>query len=332
MMRHTRNIMAVALVLALTVITIKGQAGDPLPSWNDTAPKKAVIAFVERVTKEGSPDFVPVAERIATLDNDGTLWAEQPMYFQLAFALDRTKALAPQHPEWKTREPFASLMKGDLKGVMAGGERSLGEIVMASHAGVTTEEFAQIVKDWMATAKHPKTGRHYNEMIYQPMVELLAYLRANGFKTFIVSGGGIEFMRPWVEQAYGIPPEQVIGSSIQTKFEMRAGKPVLVRLPKIDFIDDKEGKPVGINSHIGRRPIAAFGNSDGDLQMLQWTMAGSGARFALIVHHDDAEREWSYDRKSSIGKLDKAWDEATAKGWTVVDMKTDWKRVFAFEN
>ena len=307
-------------------------AQEPLPSWNDTATRKAITAFVERVTKEGSPDFVPVAERIATFDNDGTLWAEQPMYFQLAFALDRTKALAPQHPEWKTKEPFASLLKGDLKGVLAGGERSLGEIVMASHANVTAEEFEQIVKDWMATAKHPKTGRHYNEMIYRPMVELLTYLRTNGFKTYNVSGGGIEFMRPWVEQAYGIPPEQVIGSSIKTKFEMRDGKPVLMRLPQIDFIDDKEGKPIGINSRIGRRPIAAFGNSDGDLQMLQWTTAGSGARLALIVHHTDAEREWAYDRQSSIGKLDKAWDEATARKWTVVDMKTDWKRVFAFEN
>src|SRR5215471_3582602 len=314
-------------------MTQQGDAqGDPLPSWNDGPPKQSILSFVAAVSREGSPDFVPAPQRIATFDNDGTLWCEQPMYVQLAFALDRVKALAPQHPEWKTKEPFASLLKGDLKGVMAGGERSLMEIIMASHANITTEEFEQIVKDWMATAKHPKTGRHYNEMIYQPMVELLTYLRANGFKTFIVSGGGIEFMRPWVERAYSIPPEQVIGSSIATKFEMRDGKPVLVRLPKIDFIDDKEGKPIAINSHIGRRPIAAFGNSDGDLQMLQWTAAGAGARFALIVHHDDADREWAYDRNSSIGRLDKAWDEATARKWTVVDMKADWKRVFAFEN
>ena len=330
-MRHNRKIIAVALVWALAFITINAQARDPLPSWNDTAAKKAITAFVDRVTQASSPDFVPVTERIATFDNDGTLWAEQPMYFQLLFALDRVKAMAPQHPEWKTKAPFAWLLKGDVKTALAGGEKSIGEIVMTTHAGMTTDEFAQIVKDWMATAKHPKTGRHYNEMIYLPMVELLSYLRANGFKTFIVSGGGIEFMRPWVEQAYGIPPEQVIGSSIKTKFEMRDGKPGLVRLPQIDFIDDKEGKPVGINSHIGRRPIAAFGNSDGDLQMLQWTTAGSGPRFALIVHHDDADREWAYDRKSSIGKLDKALDEATAKGWTVVSMKDDWKRVFAFE-
>jgi phosphoserine phosphatase len=327
MLRHNRNIIAVAFVWALA-FTIKGQATDPLPSWNDTASKRAIVGFVNRVTKEGGADFVPVDERIATFDNDGTLWAEQPMYFQLAFALDRVRTLAPQHPEWKTKEPFASLLKGDLKGALAGGDKSIGEIMMASHAGMTSEEFEQIVKDWMATTKHPKTGRHYNEMIYQPMVELLGYLRANGFKTYIVSGGGIEFMRPWVEQAYGIPPEQVIGSSIKTKFEMRDGKPVLLRLPQIDFIDDREGKPVAINSRIGRRPIAAFGNSDGDLQMLQWTMAGSGARFALIVHHDDAEREWAYDRKSAIGKLDMALDEASSKGWVVVSMKSDWNTVF----
>jgi phosphoglycolate phosphatase-like HAD superfamily hydrolase len=315
-------------VLWLINASLLALAADALPSWNATAPKKAIVAFVEKVTRQGSPDFVPAPERIAVFDNDGTLWAEQPMYFQLAFAIDRVKALAPQHPEWKTKEPFASLLKGDLNAVLAGGERALMEIVMASHANITTDEFAQIVKEWMATAKHPKTGRHYNEMIYQPMVELLAYLRAQGFKTFIVSGGGIEFMRPWVEKAYGIPPEQVVGSSIETKFELRDGKASLVRLPKINFIDDKEGKPVGINSHIGRRPIAAFGNSDGDLQMLQWTTAGNGARFALIVHHDDVGREWAYDRKSHVGRLDKAWDEAIAKSWTVVSMKKDWNAIF----
>jgi len=253
------------------------------------------------------------------------------MYFQFFFALDRVKVLAPQHPEWKDKEPFASLLKGDAKGALAGGERAMLEIIMATHAGMTTEEFAQTVKDWIATARHPRTKRPYTEMVYQPMLELLAYLRANGFKTFIVSGGGIEFMRPWTETVYGIPPEQVIGSSIKTKFELRDGKPVLVRLPEIDFIDDKAGKPVAINQHIGRRPIAAFGNSDGDLQMLQWTTAGSGARFALLVHHTDAEREWAYDRTSSIGRLDKALDEAQAKGWTVLDMKNDWKTIFPFE-
>ena len=306
-------------------------AADPLPSWNDTAQKKAIVAFVERVTKESSLDFVPPESRIATFDQDGTLWAEQPMYFQFFFALDRVKALAPQHPEWKDKEPFASLLKGDMKGALAGGERAMLEIVRATHAGMTTEEFAQTVKDWIATARHPRTKRPYTEMVYQPMLELLAYLRANGFKTFIVSGGGIEFMRPWTEKVYGIPPEQVIGSSIKTKFELRDGKPVLVRLPEVDFIDDKAGKPVAINQHIGRRPIAAFGNSDGALQMLQWTTAGSGARFALLVHHTDAEREWAYDRTSSIGRLDKALDEAQAKGWTVVDMKNDWKIIFPFE-
>ena len=304
------------------------QAADPLPSWNDGKAKQSIIEFVAKVTKPGSPGFVPPAERIATFDNDGTLWAEQPMYFQLLFALDRVKALAPQHPEWKDKEPFSSLLKGDVKDALAGGEQSILEIGMATHAGMTTEEFEKIVKDWIATAKHPTTKRPYTEMIYQPMLEVLAYLRANGFKTFIVSGGGIEFMRPWVERVYGIPSEQVIGSSIKTRFEMRDGKPVLVRLPELNFIDDKEGKPIGINLHIGRRPIAAFGNSDGDLQMLQWTTAGQGSRFALIIHHTDAAREWAYDRNSSIGRLDKALDEAQAEGWTVVDMMQDWKVIY----
>jgi len=316
----------VILGSALLVNTL--YAGNPLPSWNDTAPRKAITSFVEKVTKPGSPDFVPVAERIAVFDNDGTLWAEQPMYFQALFIFDRIKALAPQHPQWKEKEPFASALKGDVKAALAGGERALLELAMATHAGTTTEEFEKIVTDWITSAKHPKTGRLYTAMVYQPMVELLTYLRANGFKTFIVSGGGIEFMRPWAERVYGIPPEQVIGSSIETQFEFRDGKPVLVRLPKIRFVDDKAGKPVGIQSHIGRRPIAAFGNSDGDLQMLQWTAAGSGPRFALIVHHTDAEREWSYDRTSQIGTLDKALDEASAKGWTVVSMKDDWNAIF----
>jgi len=275
---------------------------------------------------------VPAPERIAVFDNDGTLWAEQPLYFQLVFALDRVKALAPQHPEWKDKEPFASLLKGDLKGALAGGEPAIFQIVMATHTGMTTEEFEKTVTDWIATARHPKTKRPYTEMVYQPMLELLAYLRANGFKTFIVSGGGIEFMRVFSEQVYGIPPEQVIGSSGKLKFELRDGKPVLVKLPELNFIDDKAGKPVGIQQHIGRRPILAFGNSDGDLQMLQWTAAGRGARFMGLVHHTDAEREWAYDRNSHIGKLDKALDEANAKGWTVVDMKDDWKQVFPAGN
>ena len=306
------------------------QTVDSLPSWNDGKTKQSIIEFVATVTEKGAPDFVPPAERIAVFDNDGTLWSEQPMYFQLMFAIDRVKVLAPLHPEWKVKEPFASLLKGDVKAALAGGEHAILEIVMATHAGNTTEEFEKIVKDWLATAKHPTTKRPYTEMVYQPMLELLAYLRANGFKTFIVSGGGIEFMRPWSEKVYGIPPEQVIGSSIKVKFEMQAGKPVLVRLPELDFFDDKDGKPVAIHQQIGRRPIAAFGNSDGDLQMLQWTTAGQGSRFALYVHHTDAEREWAYDRKSSIGRLDKGLDEAKAKGWTVVDMKQDWKVINAY--
>jgi hypothetical protein len=304
------------------------RAADPLPSWNDTAPKKAVIAFVEKVTKSASPDFVPMAERIATFDNDGTLWAEQPMYFQFAFILDRVNALAPEHPVWKTKEPFASVLKGDVKGALASGEKGVVEMVAVTHAGMTTEEFSKSVSEWIRTAKHPKTGKLYTEMVYQPMLELLGYLRANGFKTFIVSGGGIEFMRPWAEKTYGIPPEQVVGSSGKLKFEMRDGKPVLVKLPEVNLVDDKEGKPVGIQMHIGRRPIAAFGNSDGDLQMLQWTAAGPGPRFCLIVHHTDGEREWAYDRQSPIGKLDQALDEAKQKNWTVVSMKDDWKIIF----
>lgn len=303
-------------------------AADPLPAWNDGAAKASIVAFVEKVTREGSPDFVPAAERIATFDNDGTLWAEQPIYFQAFFAFDRIKALAPQHPEWKDQEPYAAVLRGDTKAVLAGGEKGLLELIMATHAGVTTEEFEEIVKEWISTARHPVTKRPYTHMVYQPMLELLAYLRASGFKTYIVSGGGVEFMRPWTEAVYGIPPEQVIGSSIKTRFELRDGKPVLVRLPEINFIDDKDGKPVGIQQHIGRRPITAFGNSDGDLQMLQWTAAGAGARFCLYVHHTDAEREWAYDRESHVGRLDRGLVEAQKNGWTVVDMKADWNRIY----
>jgi phosphoserine phosphatase len=324
----------VVLFVAASTVALPAPARaqtDPLPSWNDGAAKSGIVTFVRAVTNQSGKDFVPPEERVAVFDNDGTLWAEQPMYFQLLFALDRVKALAPEHPEWKSQEPFASLLKGDVKAALAGGEKALLELVMATHAGMSSEEFARIVGEWIATAKHPKTGKRYTEMVYQPMLELLAYLRANGFKTFIVSGGGIEFMRPWAEKVYGVPPEQVIGSSIKTKYEIREGKPVLVRLPEVNFIDDKAGKPVGINQHIGRRPIAAFGNSDGDLQMLQWTCLTDGARFCLVVHHTDAEREWAYDRDSHIGKLDKALDEAKARGWTIVDMKEDWKRVFLFE-
>jgi phosphoserine phosphatase len=303
-------------------------AADPLPSWNDGKAKDAIIEFVERATDDGEPEFVPVAERVAVFDNDGTLWPEQPMYFQLLFAIDRVRELAPNHPEWKTKEPFASLLKGDMKKALAGGEHAILEIVMATHAGMTTQEFEDVVEKWIASAKHPVTKRPYTSMVYQPMLEVLEYLRANDFKTFIVSGGGIEFMRPWAQEVYGIPPEQVIGSSIKIVYEVREGEPVLVRQSEINFINDKAGKPVGIHTQIGRRPIAAFGNSDGDLEMLQWTTAGQRPGFALYVHHTDAEREWSYDRSSSVGRLDKGLDQARAKGWTVVDMKRDWKVIY----
>ena len=318
-------------LVALLLLVNAAFAADPLPSWNDTGPKKAIVGFVEKVTKEGAPDFVPVAERIATFDNDGTLWSEQPLYFEFIFALDRLRTLAPQHPEWKTVQPFAAALKGDVKGAFAGGGPAIARILAVTHAGMTPEEFDQIVRDWAASARHPKTGRLYTEMVYQPMLELLAYLRANGFKTFIVSGGEIEFIRALAEKDYGVPPEQVVGSSIKTRFQLRSGKPVLVRLPQMNFVSDYAGKPVAISDHIGRRPIAAFGNSDGDLQMLQWTTAGPGARFALLVHHTNSAREWAYDRQSSIGRLDKALDEAQAKGWTVVDMKNDWKVIYPYE-
>jgi len=329
---NNQNLLATALVSVLAFTAAISHAADPLPSWNNGKARQSIVDFVEKVTKPGSPDFVPAAERIATFDNDGTLWAEQPMYFQILFAFDRVKVLAPQHPEWKDKEPFASLLKGDLKGALAGGEKALMDIVGTTHSGLTTEEFEKIVREWIATAKHPATKKPLTGMVYQPMLELLSYLRANGFKTFIVTGGGIEFMRVFAEQVYGIPPEQVIGSSGKLKFEMRDGKPVLVKLPAIDFIDDKDGKPIGIQTHIGRRPIAAFGNSDGDLQMLQWTAAGPGARLCLYVHHTDAAREFAYDRESHIGKLDKGLDEAATKGWTVVSMKDDWKTIYPAGN
>jgi hypothetical protein len=317
-----------AIVAALMFLSAIGRAADPLPSWNDAAPKQAIVKFVERVTKEGSPDFVPAPQRIAVFDNDGCLWCEQPMYVQVSFLVDRIKAQAAQHPECATKEPFASVLKDDLHGVAASGEAGLAELMAATHAGMTTDEFSALVRDWLATARHPRTGKPYTAMVYQPMLELLAYLRGNGFKTFVVSGGGIEFMRPWTERVYGIPPEQVIGSAGGLKLQMRDGKPVLIKLPNLVHNDDKDGKPVGIQRHIGRRPIAAFGNSDGDLQMLQWTAAGSGPSFCLFVHHTDADREYAYDRQSHIGKLDKGLDEARARGWIVVDMKADWKVIF----
>jgi phosphoserine phosphatase len=320
-----RWLLAACLILSVHAATA---AVDPLPSWTDGASKRAVITFVTQVTTPQSPDFVAADERIAVFDNDGTLWSEKPVYFQLLFAIDRIRMLAPQHPEWKTTQPFKAVLDNDMDALADSGEHGLLELVMASHAGMTTTEFEQIVQAWLETARHPRFKRPFTELVYQPMLELLNYLRANGFKTFIVSGGGIEFMRPWVAAVYGIPPEQVIGSSIKVKFEMRNDGPVLVRLPEIDFIDDKAGKPVGMHKFIGRRPIAAFGNSDGDLQMLQWTSAGAGPRFGMIIHHTDAEREWAYDRKSHVGKLDKALDESADRGWIVVDMQRDWKTIF----
>jgi phosphoglycolate phosphatase-like HAD superfamily hydrolase len=331
---HHRYIVVLS-VLVLASISCQTQPAhqesqhqDPLPSWNEGSAKKAITDFVARTTTQGSPDFVPLDERIATFDNDGTLWIEQPIYNQFVFALDRVKEFAPQHPEWKNKQPFKAVLAGDMKALIASGEQGMLQLVGVTHSGMTTDEFATTVRQWIATAQHPRFHRPYTECVYQPMLELLAYLRANSFKTYIVSGGGIDFMRPWTEKTYGIPPEQVIGSSGKTRFELRDGQPVLLKLPELDFVDDKQGKPVGINHFIGRRPVAAFGNSDGDQQMLEWTAAGKGARLMLLVHHTDAEREYAYDRQSSIGRLDSALDEANAKGWIVVDMKNDWKTIF----
>jgi phosphoserine phosphatase len=326
----------VATLLASSVAGLVGESGsqaqsDPLPSWNDGATKQAILSFVGDVTREGSPGFVPAAERVATFDNDGTLWCEQPMYVQLAFALARVKELAPMHPEWKTTQPFQAVLEGDMAALAASGEKGLVEIIAVTHAGMTSEEFAKIVSNWLASARHPRFKRPYTELVYVPMLELMAYLRANGFRTYIVSGGGIEFMRPWSQKIYGVPPAQVVGSSIKTRFEMRDGQPRLFRLPEVNFIDDKAGKPVGINEHIGQRPIAAFGNSDGDLEMLQWATMSGGVRLGLIVHHTDAEREYAYDRHSHFGRLDRALDAAAINKWVVADMKNDWKRVFAFQ-
>ena len=318
-------------IIGLVPLQIKAQDQDPLPSWNGTASKAAIVSFVEDVVDPNSSHFIPQAERIATFDNDGTLWAEQPMYFQFAFVVDRVKALAPQHPEWEEEQPFKAVLEDDMGTALSGGVATILELAMATHAGNTTEAFAQIVDDWIKTARHPSTGKLYKEMVYQPMLEVLEYLRANGFKTYIVSGGGIEFMRVFAEEVYGIPPEQVIGSSIKTKFEIQDGIPVLVRLPELNFANDKEGKPVAINHYIGRRPVIAFGNSDGDLQMLQWTDSGETLTLQVYIHHTDDEREWAYDRESDIGRLDQGLDEANAKNWTVVDMKNDWKVIYPAE-
>jgi phosphoserine phosphatase len=320
-----------ALLLLVAWIPTAAAQTDPLPSWNEGAVKQSIIAFVSAVTREGSPDFVPPPERIATFDNDGTLWIEQPIYVQFAFALDRVKALAPQHPEWKDKQPFKAVLSGDMEAVAAAGEHGAAEIVAATHAGMTPEDFRQAVKAWLAAAKHPRLGRRYDELVYQPMLEVLTYMRANGFKTFIVSGGGAEFIRAFAEERYGIPPEQIVGSRIVTTFERRDGRPILFRLPKVDFVDDGPGKPVGIDQQIGRRPVAAFGNSDGDLEMLQWTTEAGRRRLGVLVHHTDAEREFAYDRQSRVGRLDKALEAAALDRWTIVDMKRDWKIVFPFE-
>ncbi len=303
---------------------------DPLPSWNEGASKQSILTFVQAVVDQSGPDYVPPAARIAVFDNDGTLWSEQPLYFQLAFAVDRVKALAPAHPEWRTTQPFQAVLEEDHQALGAAGVKGLLELVVATHTGMTSDEFDRIARDWMVTARHPRFNRPYTDLAFQPMVELLGYLRANGFKTYIVSGGGIEFMRVISEPLYGIPPEQVIGSSGKTKFELRDGMPVLVRLPELDFFDDKEGKPIAIQKFIGRRPLAAFGNSDGDHQMLQWTAAGPGRRLMLLVDHTDPEREFAY-RVSPMGRWEQALEEADQRGWTVVSMKDDWKRIFAFE-
>ena len=324
-----RNRFCAAFVGVLAVATTPVRAADPLASWNEGPAKARIVAFVEATTGQGGKDYVAPSDRIAVFDNDGTLWSEQPMYFQLAFAIDRVKVFAPEHPEWKTREPFKAALEGDMKALAASGEHGLLELVMATHAGNTSEEFARIVRDWAKTARHPTFRRPYTELVYAPMRELLDYLRANGFKTYIVSGGGVEFLRVFAEELYGVPPEQVIGSGIKAKYEVRDGRPVIVRLPEIDFIDDKAGKPVGIHKFIGRRPIAAFGNSDGDVEMLEWTTSAPGARLGVIVHHDDAGREFAYDRTSPFGKLDRGLDEARTRGWLVVSIGNDWRTVHA---
>ena len=336
-MNSTKTLIIVILIFQIfgfacsTKSSTELKGSDPLPSWNEGKTKSAIVDFVNDVTNPQSANFIEVPDRIAVFDNDGNLWSEQPAYFQLFFAIDRVKQLAPEHPEWKTQEPFKSLLENNMEEFAKSGEHGIIDVVMATHAGLTTDEFENIVKNWLATAKHPRFKRPFTDLVYQPMLELLDYLRANDFKTFIVSGGGIEFMRPWVEEVYGIPKDQVVGSSIKTKFVVKNGNPVIERLPEIDFIDDKEGKPVGINKFIGRKPVFASGNSDGDLAMMQYTASGEGKRFMIYLHHTDANREWSYDRESHIGKLDKGLDEAAEKGWTVTDMKNDWKVVYPFE-
>ena len=325
-----RNIATLIASVALLLASNALAQNDPLPSWNEGATKTAIKEFVGKVTDRMSSDYVPPEERIATFDNDGTLWVEYPVYTQLLFAFDRAKEMAPQHPDWKTTEPFKSLLNGDMETVAASGMKGLMEIIMATHSGMPESEFEKQAGDWLRNTKQSRFDRYYSELVYQPQLELLEYLRANGFKTFIVSGGGMSFMRPVTEEAYGIPPQQVVGSSIVTEFKMVDGKREVVRMPKIFFINDKETKPVGISKHIGRRPILAFGNSDSDMQMIEYTMEGDGLRMGLYVHHTDAKREYAYDRKSKVGTLNKALDEAPAKGWYIVSMKDDWNTIFPF--
>jgi phosphoserine phosphatase len=325
--RATAGPILASIALA-SAASASAQPADPLSSWNDTASRRRIVEFVKTVSEPGGKGYVPPAERVAVFDNDGTLWAEQPMYVQLAFALDRVKTLAPEHPEWKTTPPFSAALAGDAKALAASGEKGLLDLIVATHAGMTTDEFAATVSGWLATARHPRFGLPYTGTVYKPMLELLAYLRANGFRTWIVSGGGIEMVRAFSERVYGVPPEQVVGSTIATEYRVKDGVPGIVRLPKVDFVDDKAGKPVGIQKFVGRRPILAFGNSDGDYEMLEWTTSGPGPRLGLILRHDDAEREYAYDRKSPFGRLDKALDEAPGKGWRIVSMKDDWNSVF----
>jgi len=340
---NTKNIFNLVLILLIITtffnckeateakVDVMVETIDPLPSWNDGATKEAILAYVNKVTTEGNDGFIPVSERVAVFDNDGNLWSEKPAYFQLFFAMDRIKALAPEHPEWETTQPYKSVLEDDMATLMSFGEHGLIQIVMATHGNNTVNEFEQIVSEWLATAKHPRFDRPYTELVYQPMLELINYMKANDFKNFIVSGGGIEFMRPWAEDVYGIPKDQVIGSSIKTKYDYNDGNPVIRRLPELNFIDDKEGKPEGINQYIGRKPAFASGNSDGDLQMMRWADSNKYPSFQLYLHHTDSMREWAYDRKSSVGRLDKGLDEANDKGWTVIDMQKDWKVVYPFE-
>ena len=331
MKRRSFLVGSAGLALSSAPFVAQAQA-DALPSWNEGPAKQALLDFVARTTAMGGRDWIPVPERITCFDNDGTLWTEQPMYVQVTFAMDRVRALAGRNPQWRTQEPFRAVLDNDRDAVSTMGEKGLLEIMAATHAGLTTEEFRKAVLDWLATARHPRFKRPYTDLVYQPMLELLAFLRANQFKTYIVSGGGIEFMRPWTERVYGIPPEQVVGSSGVTRYELRTDdRPVLLKEPKVQFVDDGPGKAVGINRFIGRRPVFAFGNSDGDQQMLEWTAAGTGARFMGLVHHTDGVREYAYDRQSAVGKLDKAWNEAVRRHWTVVDMKNDWKVIYPFE-